>query len=147
MNILNFAHLRLEVILLTLLGGSGLFLVEPLSGPNLIPANLKVMPVSTPATAACERDIKFIFSRHNILNSERDDCPFFEHSQGVVQYIFCQPVKHQVEGNDTCRGKINSDFVLSSPSSVTDRITGILHAGGLENNIVNKCQSSREDSL
>ncbi len=81
--------------------------------------------------------IKKVLMRQNILNSQREDCPFFEHLHEAVQYIFPDLVKHEVKGKDKSRGKINSDFMLSSPSPLTDRSNGIPRAGELENNIVN----------
>lgn len=132
MNIIDFTHLRLESVLLTHSAGFGLFHFA-----SVFQSNPKLIQSTEPAAFACEVKTKPVSIHQNILNIERGSCPFFEHSHYSVQYIFSTLVPHEVEGKDTCRGKINSDFALSSLSSFTDRHKGILHPGELENNIVN----------
>jgi hypothetical protein len=132
MNIFDFTNLRLKPVLLTHSAVFGLFRFA-----SVFYLNPKLMPSSILNVFACEVKINPISMHHIILNTERGRCPFFEQLRHAMQYIFSALVQHEVEGKDTCRGKINPDFALSSPSSFTDRHKGILHPGELENNIVN----------
>ncbi|NIP42313.1 MAG: hypothetical protein GWO41_04695 [candidate division Zixibacteria bacterium] len=132
MNIFDFTNLRLKPVLLTHSAVFGLFHFA-----SVFQSNPKLIQSTEPTAFTCEVKTKPVFIHQNILNIERGRCLFFEQLRHAMQYIFSALVQHEVEGKDTCRGKINPDFALSSPSSITDRHKGILHPGELENNIVN----------
>jgi flagellar biosynthesis protein FlhG len=91
--------------------------------------------------------IKSIIMRQNLLDERREDCAFFEQLDAMIQNIFSKSVPIVVKGRNENKDTINPEIPLSSQTYTSDRRYVILHAGELENNIVNKKSQAQGKTL
>ncbi len=91
--------------------------------------------------------IKSLIMRQNLLDGRSESCAFFEQLGAMIQNIFSSFVPKMVKGRNPNEDTINPENPLSSQTSSSDRRYVILHAGELENNIVNKNRQAQGKTL
>jgi hypothetical protein len=85
--------------------------------------------------------------RQNLLDGRSESCAFFEQLDAMIQNIFSDFVPRMVKGENPNKDTINPENQLSSQTYSSDRRYVILHAGELENNIVNKKSQAQGKTL